>query len=266
MSNYRYMEPKLEKILFDKYNEFLKIPFENISAYLKNKPINYKNIGDNLKQNLGGSCFPLSKYVNEKLREIGFESRVIYFDLNRFWINKTIKVEKDIDLKYHNGIIIPENKGFYLLDLGLQLENPIFIEGDSEFKLKSKILYYKKIDEENYVMEYKRAGKKDEPLHFNLNYTPSKDDEIRHLNNNFYRLVPLKYSKIDKYGKKHSLVLGKNKNEFYVKVATADKFHLIEFNKIEYIGDYFNVNRNIMRQAYENWFKIHGSNYYNYSR
>jgi hypothetical protein len=260
----KYLE--LQKI----YTSFLKIPFENVSAYYKGGPIDFNEIPENIKNKLGGSCFPLSLYTNEKLNEMGFKSRIFYFDLNRFFINDTIKIEKLIDLKYHTAIAVSKNdkniniNNFYMLDLGLQFEKVLDLDfrtkKNLEFKLKTKTLNIINIDKGKYCLDIVSGGKKEKPLYFDLNFKPSPEDIKRHLENNYFRLVPLKYSVLKEDGFKHSLKI--TKEGFYIKKANNKEKSLIKLNSLEDVANYFNISYVVLKKAYENWYELLGEKYF----
>lgn len=175
------------------HGEFLKYPLENFGLYDKMHPLTLEETETNINKGMGGDCNALSNYISMKLLEQGFDARGIYFDNNVPEIDRTIEVMEPVDRKYHVAVEVRVKGMSYIVDVGLQFEEPIPLNGEAEYVFPTKILRVVPRSDETYTLIRVDRGNRKIELELDLKETWTEAECERVAWNNFYRDIKLKY-------------------------------------------------------------------------
>ena len=243
------MVNKIEK-LWKLHGEFLKFPLENFSLYARMRPPTCDETAIDIANGMGGDCNALSHYISAWLMGEGISSRVIYFDNNIPDIDKTIDIDASIDRKYHAAVEAIVGGVSYVVDVGLQFEEPIPLNGDAEYFFPTKILRVESRGNGAYTFVRVDSGDREIRLDFDLREKWTDADHVRVAWNNFYRDIKLKYGVLrggEKVGMKVSggtgIIIGK----------TRDDSQVLYKGGLESCAEYLGASADVFRSGHENF-------------
>ena len=232
------------------HSEFLRCPLENFSLYAKGRPLTLMETGANITKGLGADCNALSDYVVDRVRGEGFDARIIYFDNDVPEIDKTIEVVKSIDKKYHVAVEVRVNGVSYIVDAGLQFEEPIPLNREAEYVFPTKILRIVPRGAGVYTVARIDRGDRKIELDLDLNEVWTDDDHRRLAWNNFYRNIKLKFGVL-----RDGVKLGMRMNGEGGKIIgkTRNGVDELHSGSLESCAEYFGADVDIFRKGYENY-------------
>lgn len=234
------------------YNNFLKIPLENFTLYFRNRHPTIEETAEDIKKGFGGDCTSISKFIIPILIKEGFDAKIVHFLNDVKEIDKTIKVIDDIDKMYHSAVLVNLEKIMYILDVGLQYEQPIPLIDGKSYKFPTKSLNIQRKGDLYKISRFDRGSKKIE-LFFDPFRNWSEEENKKHQSNNFLRYITLKFAKLE--GK---FKIGLKMKENSVKIVQKDRNSittLIEGN-LKKCSNYLRLNWEIIAKAYKNWSEL----------
>lgn len=243
------MVNKIEK-LRKLHGEVLKFPLENFSLYARMRPPTLDETARDIAKGMGGDCNALSHYISAWLMEEGILSRVIYFDNDVPSIDETIDIDAAIDRKYHAAVEAMVAGVSYVVDVGLQFEEPIPLNGDAEYIFPTKILRVERRGDGAYTFVRVDSGDREIRLDFDLREEWDDADHVRVAWNNFYRDIKLKYGVL-RNGKKLGMRVAGDMGTIIGKTMSGSE--VLHRGGLESCAEYLGVNADIFRLGHENF-------------
>lgn len=234
------------------YGSFLKIPLENFTLYSRNRHPTIEETAEDIKKGFGGDCTSISEFIIPILIKEGFNAKMVHFLNDVREIDKTIEIIEDIDRMYHSAVLVNLKKTMYILDVGLQYDQPIPLIDGKSYEFPTKSLNIQREGDFYKISRFDRGSKKIE-LVFDPFRNWSEEENLKHQSNNFLRDISLKFAKLEKNFK-----IGLKMKENSVKIVQKDRNSittLIE-GDLKKCSDYLGLDWEIVAKAYKNWSQL----------